>query len=51
MKILYILKTYFLIVLLSTNVCAINEGWFWRESFDGELRGKKIPIDPIHTDL
>jgi len=51
MKILYILKAYFLIVLLSTNVCAVNEGWFWRESFDGEIRGKKIPIDPVHTDL
>lgn len=51
MKILYILKTYFLIVLLSTNVCAVNEGWFWRESFDEEIRGKKIPLDPIHTDL
>ncbi|MBY0272319.1 MAG: hypothetical protein K2X02_02725 [Alphaproteobacteria bacterium] len=51
MKILYILKTYFLIVLLSTNVCAVNEDWFWRESFDGKIRGKKIPLDPIHTDL
>ncbi|MCI5055525.1 MAG: hypothetical protein MRY83_05405, partial [Flavobacteriales bacterium] len=51
MKILYILKSYFLIVLLSTNVCAVNEGWFWRESFDGEIRGKKIALDPIHTDL
>jgi hypothetical protein len=51
MKILYVLKAYFLIVLLSTNVCAVNEGWFWRESFDVEIRGKKIPIDPIHTDL